>query len=167
MRHTKFGRMNRPIVCHLEHAGDRWSMLILRDAFAGLTRFDQFQRNLGVAPNILARRLTALVGAGLLEKRRYSESTPRHEYVLTTCGRDFRPVLVALQVWGNAHFAPEGKNVVTIDERTGMEVQPIVIDRLTGLALSDPAFRSVPGPAIPNRKRQEVGKTPGRQGAEA
>ena len=91
--------------------GNRWTLLILRDAFGGTTRFDDFQQSLGIAPNMLARRLAALVEAGLLERRRYSERPPRDEYVLTERGRDFKPVLVALVAFGKKHFAAPGRAV--------------------------------------------------------
>src|SRR6266513_490550 len=107
MQRKSFGRMNCPIARSLERVGEWWSILILRDALHGLTRFDQFQKSLGIAPNMLARRLNALVDAGLMERRRYSERPPRDEYVLTARGRDFRPILVALLAWGNKHFARE------------------------------------------------------------
>ena len=100
MRRKTFGNMQCPIARSLERVGEWWSILILRDAFHGLSRFDEFQENLGIAPNMLARRLKSLVEAGLLERRRYSERPPRHEYVLTQAGRDFRPVLWALLAWG-------------------------------------------------------------------
>ena len=91
----------------LDVIGDWWSILILRDAFHGKTRFDQFQTNLGIAPNILSRRLRKLVEAGLLTKVRYSPHPPRDEYRLTPVGEDFRPVLRALLVWSNTHFTPK------------------------------------------------------------
>jgi DNA-binding HxlR family transcriptional regulator len=72
------------------------SILIIRDALHGFTRFDEFQKSLNIAPNMLPRRLSALVDAGLLERRRYSERTPRYEYILTETGRDFRPVIVTM-----------------------------------------------------------------------
>ena len=75
-----------PIARSLAFAGDAWSLLILRDAHAGLTRFDQFRKSLGIAPTILTRRLAALTEEGLLEKRRYSEHPPREEYLLTPAG---------------------------------------------------------------------------------
>jgi DNA-binding HxlR family transcriptional regulator len=81
-------------------AGDAWSMLILRDAGFGLTRFDQFRHSLGIAPNILTRRLTALTKAGLLEQRNYRERPPRDEYLITEAGRDFLPVLQIIGAWG-------------------------------------------------------------------
>ena len=68
-----------PIARSLERVGEWWSMLIMRDALHGFTRFDEFQRSLGIAPNMLTRRLNALVDAGLLERRRYSEHPPRDE----------------------------------------------------------------------------------------
>src|SRR5215470_10385203 len=101
MQRKSFGRMPCPIARSLERVGEWWSMLILRDALHGYTRFDEFQKSLGIAPNMLARRLDALVEAGLLERRRYSEHPPRDEYLPTDCARDFRPVLIALTAWGN------------------------------------------------------------------
>ena len=79
--------------------GDAWSMLILRDAHAGLTRFDDFRKSLGIAPTMLTGRLSSLTEEGLLEKRRYSDRPPRDEYVLTEAGRDFLPVLFAIGAW--------------------------------------------------------------------
>src|SRR3984957_16413366 len=115
MQRKSFGNMQCPIARSLERVGEWWSILILRDAFQGLTRFDQFQKSLDIAPNMLTRRLNALVESGLLERRPYSERPPRHEYVLTERGRDFRPVLLALLAWGNRQFAPEGRAVDLAD----------------------------------------------------
>nr|WP_240756168.1 helix-turn-helix domain-containing protein [Pandoraea sp. XY-2] len=89
-----------PIARSLGVAGDAWSILILRDAHAGLTRFDQFRKSLGIAPTMLTRRLATLTEEGLLEKRRYSEHPPREEYLLTAAGRDFLPVLFMIGAWG-------------------------------------------------------------------
>jgi DNA-binding HxlR family transcriptional regulator len=154
MQRKSFGNMQCPIARSLERVGEWWSILILRDAFHGLTRFDQFQKSLEIAPNMLTRRLNALVEAGLLERRRYSEHPPRDEYVLTERGRDFRPVLWALLAWGNKHFAPEGKSVVLVDSATGAEADPVLVDRRTGRRLVEPDFGTVPGPAANARTRQ-------------
>src|SRR5258706_2126196 len=108
MQRKSFGSMPCPIARSLERVGEWWSMLILRDALHGFTRFDQFQKSLGIAPNMLARRLDALVEAGFLEGRRFSEHPPRDEYLPTARGRDFPPGLVALLALGNKHFAPPG-----------------------------------------------------------
>jgi DNA-binding HxlR family transcriptional regulator len=153
MRRKNFGNMQCPIARSLERVGEWWSILILRDAFHGLTRFDQFEESLGIAPNMLTRRLKALVEAGLLERRRYSQHPPRDEYVLTAAGRDFRPVLWALLAWGNRHFAPEGKSVVIVDSTTGAEAEPMLIDRNSGRPLLPPEFRSAAGPAADARTR--------------
>jgi len=143
MRHTSLDEMSCPIARSLDRVGEWWSMLILRDALRGVTRFDDFRRSLGVAPNILTRRLTALVDAGLLERHRYSEHPPRDEYVPTDRGRDFRPVLLALLAWGNRHFAPEGPSVEIIHTATGAVADPVLIDRHTGLPVDGPDYRTV------------------------
>src|SRR5487761_796191 len=147
MQHKSFGTMQCPIARSLERVGEWWSILILRDAFQGLTRFDQFQRSLDIAPNILTRRLNALVASGLLERRRYNERPPRYEYVLTERGRDFRPVLLALLAWGNKHFAPGGPGVVVVDPETGKPVEAVLVDRVSGTEIAAPRFRPPPGPA--------------------
>lgn len=157
MRRKNFGNMQCPIARSLERVGEWWSILILRDAFHGLSRFDDFQQSLGIAPNMLARRLKALVETGLLERRRYSERPPRDEYVLTQAGRDFRPVLWALLAWGNRHFAPEGPSVVIVDSQTGGEADPVLVDRNSGRALVEPDFRSAAGPAADARTRRRHG----------
>ena len=154
MQRKRFDAMPCPIARSLERVGEWWSILILRDAFLGLTRFDQFQKSLQIAPNMLTRRLGSLVEAGLLERRRYSERPPRDEYLLTERGRDFRPVLWALLTWGNKHFAPEGKSVVIVDAATGVEADPVLVDRASGRPLVAPAFRSAPGPAAGESTRQ-------------
>src|SRR5580693_5982033 len=154
MQRKSYGNMKCPIARSLDRVGEWWSILILRDAFYGLRRFDEFQKNLGVAPNILTRRLNRLVESGLLERRPYSEHPPRDEYVLTERGRDFRPVLLALLAWGNRHFALEGRAVVVIDAETGLEADPVLVDRVSGKTMVPPAFRSVPGPAADEITRQ-------------
>lgn len=158
MQRTSFGRMSCPVARSLERVGEWWNILILRDAFAGLTRFDQFQESLGIAPNTLTRRLKALVEAGLLERHLYQERPPRHEYRLTERGRDFRPVLLALLAWGNRHFAPEGASVLLADPVTGAIVDPVLVDRATGRPLG-PDTRTVPGPAADARTRRRLDRT--------
>ena len=158
MRRTSFRQMDCPIARSLERVGEWWSMLILRDAFAGLTRFDEFRESLGVAPNMLARRLAALVQAGMLKKRRYSLRPPRYEYVLTERGRDFRPVLTAMLAFGNRHFAPEGASVIMVDAATGAPAEPILVDRASGRPLIEPEFIVAPGPAATAATRERLAK---------
>jgi DNA-binding HxlR family transcriptional regulator len=157
MQHKSFATMHCPIARSLEHVGEWWSMLILRDALRGATRFDEFQKSLEIAPNILTRRLNSLVEAGLLERRRYSERPPRYEYLPTERARDFRPVLWMLLSWGNKHFAPEGPSVVIVDARTGARADPIVIDRVSGRRMTGAEFTSAPGPAADERIRRAYG----------
>lgn len=120
-----------PIARSLAFAGDAWSLLILRDAHAGLTRFDQFRKSLGIAPTILTRRLANLTDEGLLEKQRYSEHPPREEYLLTQAGMDFLPVLFIIGAWGRKHRGG-GKLVRFLDAETGKEINAIAVDEVTG-----------------------------------
>ena len=106
----------------LEIVGERWTLLILRDAFLGLTRFERFGRKLGVAPNILAKRLDTLVEAGIMERRAYQEHPVRHEYVLTERGRGLFPVIAALLRWGDANAAPHGAPVRALHTGCGGEL---------------------------------------------
>jgi DNA-binding HxlR family transcriptional regulator len=143
MQRKSFSDMQCPIARGLEHVGEWWSILILRDAFRGVTRFDDFSESLGIAPNMLARRLTALVEAGLLERRRYSERPPRDEYVLTRRGLDFRPVLLALLTFGNHHFPPDDRDVRIVNTETGATVEPLLVDPETGRRVDGPGYSVV------------------------
>ena len=153
MQRTPFDQMSCPVARSLDQVGAWWSILILRDALYGMTRFDQFAQSLGIAPNMLTRRLRALCEAGLLERRPYQERPTRYEYVLTDKGRDFRPVLWTLFAWGNRHLAPEGASVILTDPATGLPVDPVVVDRLTGRPL-EAGVRVAAGPAASDRIRR-------------
>jgi DNA-binding HxlR family transcriptional regulator len=154
MQHKSFSKMACPIARSLERVGEWWSILIIRDALHGFTRFDQFQKSLNIAPNILTRRLSALVDAGLLERRRYSERPLRYEYILTEKGRDFRPILIALTAWGNRHFAPEGASVLLVDKKTQRAVDPVLVDRRSRRPLIERDFVFAAGPAASERTRR-------------
>ncbi len=156
MRRTAFENMACPIAQALDRVGDGWAMLILRDAFYGLSRFDDFQASLGIAPNILSRRLATLVEQGMLERRRYSSRPVRHEYVLTECGRDFRPVLLALMAWGNRHFSPDGHAIELVDRHTGQLVEPMFVDRRTGEPITRERHQMRAGPAADERMRARI-----------
>jgi DNA-binding HxlR family transcriptional regulator len=166
MQRKSFGNMQCPNARGLERVGEWWSILILRDAFLGLTQFEQFQKSLGIAPNMLSRRLNTLVENGLLERRRYSERPPRDEYMLTERGRDFRPVLWALLAWGNKHFAPEGLSVVLVEAQTSQLADPVLVDRVSGKEMSADAFRSAPGPVADELTRARHGDRSTRDAAE-
>ena len=128
--------VDRGLMC----VGDRWSMLVLRDIERGLTRYEQLRTSLGIAPNILSRRLATLTGAGLLEKRRYNQRPPRDEYLLTEAGRDFLPILMAIGAWGRKY---NGAGALTqqIDVETGKAVRPVVVDANTGAPIGSRPLR--------------------------
>ena len=151
---TSFENRPCPIARSLDAVGEWWSILLLRDAFQGLTRFDQFQKSLDIAPNILTRRLNSLVERGLFEKRVYCERPLRHEYVLTAKARDFRPVLLSLLAWGNKHLAPEGPSLVVVDRADGRWAEPVLVDRQTGGELDSEGFTLATGPTATDRMRQ-------------
>jgi DNA-binding HxlR family transcriptional regulator len=161
MQHKSLDHTRCPIARSLERVGEWWSILILRDALAGKSRFDDFQTSLGIAPNMLTRRLKTLVDSGLLERRLYSEKPARYEYVPTDKGRDFRPVLWSLIAWGNKYFAPEGESVVFVDAVTGERAEPVLIDRRSGRVLKEPEFKIAPGPAATDRIRHRYAHVEG------
>ena len=112
-----------PVARSVDLIGDRWSLLIVRDAFDGMRRFGDFQRSLGMARNILADRLRKLVDAGLLETRDASDGTAYQEYVLTSAGESLFPVVVALRQWGEQHLFERGeRHSVLVDKRTGKPI---------------------------------------------
>ncbi len=164
MRRKSFETMECPIARSLERVGEWWSILILRDALSGITRFDAFEASLKIAPNMLTRRLNALVEDGLLERRLYNERPHRYEYIPTARGRDFLPVLLALAAFGNRQFAPEGAKVQIVDRETGRAVDPLFVDRATGEVLTGSRFALVPGPAATPAPHERAARL---QGAEA
>src|SRR3954451_17817739 len=101
----------------LEIVGERWTLLVLRDAFRGKRRFEDFQRSLGIARNVLTERLGRLVGEGVVERRRYQERPARYEYRLTEKGKDLWPVMVDLLQWGDRHCADADGPPVTLSHR--------------------------------------------------
>jgi DNA-binding HxlR family transcriptional regulator len=130
----------------LECVGEWWSILILRDAFLGLSRFDEFQNSLGIATNSLTRRLKHLTENELLERRIYIERPKRYEYILTEKGRDFFPVLVTLTKWGNLHLAPNGAYVQLADRLTGKLLEPILTDKQSLVEITYKNVTVQPGP---------------------
>lgn len=133
-----------PIARCMPFLGDAWSLLILRDAHAGLTRFDQFRKSLGIAPTILTKRLAILTEEGLLKKQLYSERPPREEYVLTDAGRDLLPALFIIGAWGQK-YRGEGKLTRFLDAETGKEIKAIAVDEMTGAKIGTrPIVMAVP-----------------------
>ncbi|WP_454761181.1 winged helix-turn-helix transcriptional regulator [Caulobacter segnis] len=115
------------VAATLEVVGDPWTLLILRDAFAGVKRFEQWQERLGVARNVLAARLKTLVGHGVMETKRYSERPPRHEYWLTQKGLALSPVLLTMSEWGDRHVYGRDNSPVLFRHKTcGCAFHPVL-----------------------------------------
>jgi DNA-binding HxlR family transcriptional regulator len=131
----------------LEVVGERWSLLIVRDIFLGLRRFDQIQADLGIARNVLNARLSRLVEQGVLERAIYQEHPPRYEYRLTEKGIDLWPTIVSLMQWGDRHAAPAGGPAVLLEHRgCGGRVDEHRICARCGARLSARDTRGLPGP---------------------
>jgi DNA-binding HxlR family transcriptional regulator len=129
-----------PVARCVDTVGDRWSLLIVRDAFDGLRRFSDFQRSLGVARNILSDRLRKLVEAGILATQAASDGSAYQEYVLTPQGESLFPVVVALRQWGERHLFERGEpHSVLIDKRTGKPVPYMAPHTQQGQALAPAA----------------------------
>lgn len=133
----KRGRWNQepcPIARTVDLIGDWWTPVILREAFMGRRRFDDFQRALDVSRGVLAARLSHLVDEGLLEKRLYETRPPRYEYVLSEKGRDFYPVLAAMWRWGSDWLWEPGTEppIELYDRDSGAPVKPRVVDERSG-----------------------------------
>jgi DNA-binding HxlR family transcriptional regulator len=125
MQRSDYRTENCSVARTLEIVGERWALLILREAFLGVKRFDQIQGNLGIARNILADRLQRLVGAGILERRRYQERPKRYEYRLTQMGLDLYPALVAIMEWGDRYVSDKaGAPLVLEHVDCGKETTP-------------------------------------------
>ena len=132
----------------LEVVGERWSLLIVRDAlFGGITRFADFQRSLGLARNILSSRLDRLVKAGLME-RRQPERSPYHEYHLTEKGEDLKPVVIALSHWGDRWAAPNGAPILYRHAGCGGDVQQQLVCGDCGQIRTNEQVGAHPGPGM-------------------
>jgi DNA-binding HxlR family transcriptional regulator len=108
----------------LELVGDRWTLLIVRDALQGVHRFDDFRARLGVAHNVLSDRLSRLTEAGVLERHRYQQRPDRYEYHLTQQGRDLWPVVMSLLLWGDRYLAPDGPPKLALHRNCGGRLTP-------------------------------------------
>lgn len=156
MQPKRSPRTECPTARTVETVGEWWSILILRDAFQGFTRFDEFRQSLGIAPNILSRRLAHLTKAGMFERRLYSEKPPRYAYVLTEMGRDFFPVIVAMFAWGNKHLMPAGEHVLLAERKTARPLDPIVVDARSKARIDLAGVMLIEGPRASARMRRRL-----------
>ena len=147
-----FTNENCSVARTLEVIGERWTMLVLREAFFRVRRFEDFQRNTGAARNILSDRLRRLVDHGILERRQYQERPPRFEYRLTEKGVDLYPVLVSLMQWGDKHAPGEMGPPVLLEHRTcGNVTTPALVCSECGEPLAARDMRALPGPGAIRR----------------
>jgi DNA-binding HxlR family transcriptional regulator len=126
-RTADYSKERCAIAAALEVVGDPWALLIVRDAFWGVRRFEDWRERLGIARNVLAARLKQLVEHGVFEKRRYSERPPRFEYRLTAKGRDLYPVLMTLTAWGDRHAYSGEAPTRFVHASCGAEMRPKIV----------------------------------------
>lgn len=146
MRRVSFADMNCSIAQCLEVVGEWWTVLILRDSFLGVTRFEDFLRRLGIARNILTQRLMWLVEHGILDRVQYLERPPRYEYLLTAKGRDLWPVLMAMRQWGDRWEAPDGPPVEVLHRECGHVTQGVYVCSECAEVLRPSQMQVRPGP---------------------
>lgn len=152
MRKVSFADMNCSLAQALEIVGEWWTLLILRDVFLGVRRFDDFVDRLGISRNVLTDRLDKLVAAGVLERRPYDPGRGRYDYVLTDKGRALWPVLTALRQWGDEWVLGQGHEPLVFEHKACGHVTTAVptCDRC-GEPLDARSVRARPGPGADSR----------------
>jgi DNA-binding HxlR family transcriptional regulator len=160
MQHKSFAEMHCSIAQCLEIVGERWSLLLIRDVFLGVTRFDDIQQRLGISRNILNQRLSHLVEQGILTKVPYTEHPPRFDYQLTAKGRDLWPVITAMRQWGDSHAAPDGPPLQLIHRDCSQITDAHMTCSVCGGRVDADNVKAIPGPGAvepligPARKAQ-------------
>jgi DNA-binding HxlR family transcriptional regulator len=142
MRRKRLDHMDCSIARSLDVVGDPWTVLIVRDALLGVTRFDDFSTRLGVPRATLAARLDALVDAGVMTGERYQDHPPRREYRLTRKGRALLPVVLTLMQWGDTWLRDDDPPTTIVDVDTGRSVSPALVDLASGRPLSELRLRA-------------------------
>ena len=155
MTRTSLTKFKCSVAQTLEIIGDKWTMLIIRDAFVGVTTFSGFQRNLGVARNVLADRLAHLVAHGILDRMPTRPGIERHTYNLTEKGRALFPVMIAMMQWGDTWIYGAGHEpVCVVDKDSGMPVRPVTVLSEKGHPLSPDTTAYAPGQGARRRGKQ-------------
>jgi DNA-binding HxlR family transcriptional regulator len=147
VRRTALNNNPCSIAKALDVLGDPWTMLILRDAILGATRFEQFTSRLGIPRATLAARLAHLCDSGVLQRVPYHEAPPRYEYALTEKGAALQPVIVTLLQWGDRWLRDDPPPTQLIEAETGRTINPVLIDASTGIPMSDLHVKVV-GPVV-------------------
>jgi DNA-binding HxlR family transcriptional regulator len=147
MQRKSFSGMNCSIARSLEEVGEWWSLLIVREMTQGMNRFDQFQKELGIARNILTARLERLTGLGIVERYPLPDRANTDGYRLTEKGEDLYPVIVALMQWGDRWLCPGDKPpTALVEDRTGKPIETLTVRAKGGKPLSFHNVRFAPGP---------------------
>jgi DNA-binding HxlR family transcriptional regulator len=146
MERKSFSGMHCSVAQCLEVVGEWWTLLILRDVFLGVSRFDQFQQRLGISRNVLGQRLAHLVEHGVLTKTAYSEHPPRFDYRLTQKGLDLWPVLTTMRQWGDKYTAPDGAPLELVHKDCGQISEAHLKCSSCGEPIGPRNVRAVPGP---------------------
>jgi DNA-binding HxlR family transcriptional regulator len=157
MTRNKLDMLNCSIANALDLIGEWWTILILREAFFGTRRFEDFQQHLGIARNILTARLRKLCDSGVLERTPIKEGAKRHEYRLTRMGRDLQPTLIALTQWGDRWLhASNGAPVKFIERATGEEIADVSVQTKDGRKLEARELAMVPGPGATEETQERL-----------
>lgn len=146
MRRKSFEDINCSVAQTLEVVGEWWTMLVIRDLFLRVRRFDEIQERLGISRNVLAERLDHLVDHGIVERRPYQEHPVRYDYVLTAKGRDLWPLVTAMREWGDKWAAPSGPPVELLHTTCGHRVHSVPTCSACGEVLELHDVRAVAGP---------------------
>src|SRR6202790_511133 len=157
VKRTSFEKAECPVARSLDAIGDWWSLLIIRDALMGISRFSEFQKSLGLARNILTVRLRALVDHGILKTAPASDGSAYQEYVLTPKGRGVFPVLIALRQWSEKFSTrPDGFATLLVDRSTGRPARKLELRAQDGRVLGDGDTEVRPNPKLKRRRRPLV-----------
>jgi DNA-binding HxlR family transcriptional regulator len=149
MRWNDLDKENCSIARTVSVIGDRWTLLILRECFRRVRRFDGFEARLGITRHILADRLRKLVEVGVLDRVAYQDRPPRYDYRLTPRGRDLHPVLLSLLHWGDVHLAPNGDRPVRcLHKPCGQVFDPVTVCSACGSAIDPRDVEALPGGGI-------------------
>jgi len=152
--------MNCAIARTLDVIGERWTLLILRNAFCGMSRFDAFQEHLGIPTNVLATRLRKLVRDGIVTRSRAPEDGRSFEYRLTEKGLALYPIVIAIAGWGEEWAAnPHGARIEFLERRTGWRIPRLVVRNSSGKALRPGDVQAIPGPGADDKIRQLLARS--------
>ena len=153
----KFDPLNGSIAHVLNCLGEGWSMLIIREAFFGIRRFEEFQSHLGIARNILTTRLKRLCDTGILERVPIKEGAKRHEYLLTSKGKELLPMLISLTQWGDKWIYGDKKEpIIFLDREEGLPISPIRVHAHDGRELRPREIMPTAGPGANAQAKERL-----------